>query len=65
MCVCYTVCMDGVRLTTEDCQEMLDIYEYYRSIGYPLNYDDLAFMFNTTKSTVKRVFCGVHPAFIA
>ena len=44
---------------------MLDIYEYYRSIGYPLNYDDLAFMFNTTKSTVKRVFCGVHPAFIA
>jgi hypothetical protein len=57
--------MDMTRLTTEDCQEMLDIYEYYRSIGHPLNQDDLAFMFDTSKSTVKRVFCGVHPAYIA
>jgi hypothetical protein len=57
--------MDMTRLTAEDCQEMLDIYEYYRSIGHPLNQDDLAFMFNTSKSTVKRVMCGVHPAYIA
>lgn len=60
MCVWYTVCM--VRLTTQDCKDMVDIYEYFaHDAQYALTFKDLARMFDVSLSTVKRVMGNLHP----
>lgn len=51
-----------VRLTTQDCKDMVDIYEYFaHDAQYALTFKDLARMFDVSLSTVKRVMGNLHP----
>lgn len=50
-------------LTQDDCQEMIDIDEYFASIDHPLNALDLAFMFGVSAQTVLKVLNKTYTVF--
>ena len=49
------------KLTKQDVIEMLECYEYYRNSSAPMNHADIAFVFEVSLGTVKKVFAGTHP----
>ena len=50
------------RLTADDIREIIDCYEYYKDCHAPMNFHDLAFVFDCSHQTIRRIFAGVHPA---
>ena len=49
------------RLTLDDIREMVECYEYYRTGPCPMTFLDVAFVFDCSVQTVKRVFNDSHP----
>jgi len=52
------------RLTLEDLVEIIDCKAYYEHSSAPMNFYDLAFVFECSVQTVKRIFNNTHPLMV-
>jgi len=52
---------DVDRITLEDIEEMIAAKEWYDDTTAPMNFHDIAFMFDCGLNTVRKVFSGKHP----
>jgi hypothetical protein len=49
------------KLTKADIVEMIECYEFYLDTHCPMTYADVAFVFDVSPATVKKIFSGTHP----
>ena len=49
------------KLSKADIVEMIECYEYYLDCSAPMTHHDVAFVFNCSVSTVRKVLTGIHP----